>query len=170
MVNTPSLEFKNDVCEFYKTHTCEDTMKFFGVSQSSIVRWAKKYGVWKGVGSPGVPRKKRPRIEKSEELKRDVCEFYKDNTLAETVAFFAISRGTVTRWARKAGIEKERGCPAGTMLQYPEDLKFEIIEYAEKFSMKEAAEKYNASAASIYTWRYNFKRYGTLHVPRKGKV
>jgi transposase-like protein len=90
-------EFKEEVVEYFKTHTVAETMQKFGVSRASAYKWALKGCTSKGQGNPL-------------NFRHEVCQYYDNHTGVETLAKFGVTADTICRWRRELGYRnKSRG-------------------------------------------------------------
>ena len=87
-------EFKAEVSEFYQTHTVAETVAKYGVSDFSIVRWAKKLG---------YPAKHRGPIGYDDDIRHKACQYYENHTGVDTCAKFGIAQPTLAMWRRELG-------------------------------------------------------------------
>ena len=86
-----STEFKEQVVEYYKMHTIDQTMKEFGVSNYSINSWARAAGIVKD------------RSRYSMDFKHEVCQYYDNHTHKDTCKKFGIQIPTLFEWRKTLG-------------------------------------------------------------------
>lgn len=65
-----------------------------------------------------------------EEFRKDVVEFYKTHSESKTVEFFGVSKYSLHKWCKKYGYKKRLA------QKIKDDLKFEILEYADMHGTK----------------------------------
>ena len=93
-----SNEYKARAIDFYKTHTLDETVKEFGVSNFTINSWSKKLGFVKGYSKFDT------------NFKHEVCQYYDNNTIYRTSDKYGISTDTICKWRRELGYRnKSRG-------------------------------------------------------------
>jgi transposase-like protein len=86
----------------------------------------------------------------SDIFKRKVVKFSEDNTVMDTSIQFAVSASSVRLW-KKQSRRKEK-TPKKSVWRYSNKVKQEAVNYAQKFSINDAADKFEVHHSTIRNW------------------
>lgn len=147
-----SEEFKDEVASYATKTTVSTASKLYKVSTSIIRKWVKERNLV-------VSSKSRY----SAEFIDKVVAFAHENTVSEAGKIFEVSFSTVKKWCDNESVSVCKKHNAQNNIS--EEYKSEVMAYAAKTSIPEAARLYKTSGSNIRNW---FKKTG-IKAPKRGK-
>lgn len=127
----------NDFQYYYVNHTKLESAKYFGVSKSTVSKWAKKLGLSK--------LKKKPNRE-------DFVRFYSSHTQKETAEHFGLSVSGVRNLAKLYKFKKDKDELRIAHCKMPDDID-EFVKYYDCHSREQTAKKYNVDDRTVTNWK-----------------
>ena len=131
-------EDKVKFIEYYKTHTCEDTGKRYGITTAHAWRSAQCFSL-EVYGKPFYKNKGRAKLIITKEEMMERIKFYEENGEAALKNKYKVG---------KASIDKYRHAVNITHTYYSLDEKREMVEYYKTHTSKETAKKYGYSSTN----------------------
>lgn len=93
----------------------------------------------------------------SKEFKKEVADYYKNNSLYSTAKVYNVSKTAIYKWARQA--------ESGNFMRkkskiYTVDEKLKMIDYYKRNGIKSTEDKFNIAKYLIYKWERTLLEYG----------